>query len=528
MISFNMVNTMSETTFNTLSNTISVGVAFEKIDAENRTVSGFATLDNIDAHGEIIDAKASIEAFKKFRGGLREMHTNNAVGTVVKFEEAKKYSDDEEKVYTGVYITARVSKGAQDTWEKVLDGTYKGFSIGGKIKKKELEKSQDGTVRNVIKDYDLLEVSLVDNPANPLAMVMTVRKIGDTFVYSDLEKAEPGSLSVGDFVSWNSSGGRARGKITRVTSSSTLNIPESSVTVEGTKEDPAALIRVYRDGEPTETIVGHKFSTLTKIDPIQKSQYNILYHSETGDVVLTEKSEIDGFVNIGWAEDDDVNEISRAVKTYKASQVEERDDEQITLVLHKSDVLKALAQAINSKEVLDMATDINEVATEEVAAEQTVEKSTDDVSVEAEEVTEAAAEVVEKSNDEVVAEEEAGEEESEDVEKSDDATDPDAIVSKIQDVVTEAVAKAVDAAVESKNAVESVKASFDETVDTLNKEVSGLKETLEELTKRLSAVESETAVRKSSDIFDDEEGDDEEGDFWRGSGFLSANDLVKG
>jgi HK97 family phage prohead protease len=446
---------MSETTFNTLSSNISVGVTFEKVDVEKRTVSGFATLDNIDAHGEIIDSRASIEAFKKFRGGLREMHTNNAVGTVVKFEEAKKYSDEEEKLYTGVYITARVSKGAQDTWEKVLDGTYKGFSIGGKIKKKELEKSEDGKVRNVIKDYDLLEVSLVDNPANPLAMVMTVQKMGDIMVYNDVD--------------------------------------------------------------------------------VEKASYNILYNTNTGDIVLSESEEMDGFVNIGWSDGEPTPEdIKNALAGYKTSQEEESDDEEITLVLHKSDVLKALAQTINSKEVLDMATDIEKDATDEVVIDETVEKSADDVTEEAaEEVleTEAAAEDVAEGDDEVVAEEEDVEgDEAEDVEKSEDETlAPEAIVSKVQDVVTEAVAKAVDVAVESKNAVESVKASFDETVDTLNKEVSGLKDVLESLTNRLKAVESETAVRKSSDILKDEEGDDEEDNsFWRGSGFLSATDLIKG
>ena len=77
-------------------------------------------------------------------------------------------------------------------------------------------------------------------------------------------RAEPGALSVGDMVSWNSSGGRASGKITRIASDATLEIPDSSFSVTGTPEDPAALIRVYRDGEPSDTIVGHKFSTLTK------------------------------------------------------------------------------------------------------------------------------------------------------------------------------------------------------------------------------------------------------------------------
>jgi hypothetical protein len=517
---------MSETIFNTQQDSVSVGVVFTKIDEEKRTVSGFATLDNVDSHGDIIDAAASIDAFKRFRGGLREMHTNNAVGTVVSFEEAKKYYDEDKKVYTGVYITAKVSKGAQNTWEKVLDGTYKGFSIGGKIKKRDKLVSADGSETPVIKEYDLIEVSLVDNPANPLANVLTVRKVGDTFVYSDLEKAEPGSLSTGDFVSWNSSGGRARGRVTRISSSSTLNVPESSFSVEGTTDNPAALIRVYRDGEPTDTIVGHKFSALTKIDPIEKAQYNILYHTKTGDVVLSEKDQMDEFVNIGWAEENDVDTISRAIESYKVS-VKERseEDEEMTLVLHKSEILKALAQTIISKEVLSMATDtVEKEASEEVAAEEVIEKS--------EEAAEAVAEE-EEVTEEVVEEESAEGDESDDEaeeadEESEEDADADDVVAKIQEVVTEAVAKAVEAANESKVAVEGIKTSFDETATTLNKEVSELREALSSITDRLKTVESETAVRKSSDILKDEEGDDEDESFWRGSGFLSANDLLKG
>lgn len=76
-------------------------------------------------------------------------------------------------------------------------------------------------------------------------------------------------LKRGDSVSWNSSGGTARGKITKVITSGSEPIPGSSFKITGTPEDPGALIRVYaKDGDgykPTDTIVGHKLSTLTKI-----------------------------------------------------------------------------------------------------------------------------------------------------------------------------------------------------------------------------------------------------------------------
>jgi HK97 family phage prohead protease len=88
------------------------------------------------------------------------------------------------------------------------------------------------------------------------------------------ERALPDSLEVGDYVSWNSSGGRARGEITRIATSGKLNVPDSSFEIQATEDDPAALIRIYERVEggwtATETIVGHKFSTLTKIDDLEE------------------------------------------------------------------------------------------------------------------------------------------------------------------------------------------------------------------------------------------------------------------
>ena len=84
---------------------------------------------------------------------------------------------------------------------------------------------------------------------------------------SIIEKAK--SVRRGDSVKWNSSGGVARGKVTKEITSGSEQIPNSSFTITGTPDDPGALIRVYReqDGKyrPTDTIVGHKTKTLTKI-----------------------------------------------------------------------------------------------------------------------------------------------------------------------------------------------------------------------------------------------------------------------
>jgi len=81
-----------------------------------------------------------------------------------------------------------------------------------------------------------------------------------------MEKSFEKGGSVGSFVTWNSSGGSAYGKILRIVRNGKINVPNSSFEITGTPEDPAALIRVYRevDGKwsPTDTVVGHKLSTL--------------------------------------------------------------------------------------------------------------------------------------------------------------------------------------------------------------------------------------------------------------------------
>jgi HK97 family phage portal protein len=87
-------------------------------------------------------------------------------------------------------------------------------------------------------------------------------------------RAAPGSVAEGDFVSWGSAGGRERGRIVHVMDYGTLDIPGTDFTIDATEEDPAALIAVYEEvaggWRPTDTQVGHKVSTLTKIDPLSE------------------------------------------------------------------------------------------------------------------------------------------------------------------------------------------------------------------------------------------------------------------
>ena len=130
---------------------------------------------------------ASAKAFERFRGNIREMHQPLAVGKMVSFRKEKLFDKSTGKEYSGVFVNAYVSKGAQDTWEKVLDGTLSGFSIGGNITKSvdEYNPTLEKSIR-VIKEYDLTELSLVDNPANQLSNIVSIEKTVDGTVFKGI------------------------------------------------------------------------------------------------------------------------------------------------------------------------------------------------------------------------------------------------------------------------------------------------------------------------------------------------------
>jgi hypothetical protein len=139
------------------------GAAFEfgysfpitKVDGASRTVEGVATDESVDAHGEILDYAASKAAFAAWEKNIREMHQPNAVGRAVSV-----VANDAAKSIT---IRARISRGSESTWIKILDGTLRAFSVGGTRLRSEVR--SDGVRRT--SEYRLGEVSLVDVGANP-------------------------------------------------------------------------------------------------------------------------------------------------------------------------------------------------------------------------------------------------------------------------------------------------------------------------------------------------------------------------
>jgi hypothetical protein len=152
----------------------------DMVKKEQRIVSGIATADNIDKVGDVVDFDASVTAFKNWQGNIREMHAPVAVGKAISYKPIKLKTPDGQE-YNAMQVEAYISKGAENTWQKVLDGTLRAFSIGGKIIKKELmqDKTFNGRQVSLIKEYELGELSLVDNPANPIAIIDIIKFAGE-------------------------------------------------------------------------------------------------------------------------------------------------------------------------------------------------------------------------------------------------------------------------------------------------------------------------------------------------------------
>jgi hypothetical protein len=153
-----------------------ISFPIDMIKREQRIVVGIATADNIDKAGDIVDFEASKDAFANWGGNIREMHAPIAVGKAVSYEPVVITGADGTS-YNAVKVEAYISKGAEDTWQKVLDGTLRSFSIGGKVieKSESADKFFRGKPVNIIKKYVLGELSLVDNPANALAIIDIIK-----------------------------------------------------------------------------------------------------------------------------------------------------------------------------------------------------------------------------------------------------------------------------------------------------------------------------------------------------------------
>lgn len=141
-----------------------------RIDPQKWEVEGVATSEEVDSFGTIFSYEASKKAFQEWSArsaNVREMHDRKAVGKGVNW-----WPDDEQK---RIHVHLRVSRGAPDTWLKVEDGVLSGLSVGAtKTKWGTIERN--GKTYPYLVDYELAELSLVDNASNPDAQGLVIAR----------------------------------------------------------------------------------------------------------------------------------------------------------------------------------------------------------------------------------------------------------------------------------------------------------------------------------------------------------------
>ena len=434
---------------------ISLSVPFTKVNREKRTVSGFATLDNVDQTGDVVTAESSLKAFESFRGNIREMHGSNAVGKMVSFKPETFYDATSKEFYNGVYVDAYISKGAQDTWEKVLDGTLSGFSIGGKILESdnEVNKSNGKTVR-FIKNYELIELSIVDSPANELCNILSIQKANGALIF--------------------------KGIATEVTTENIFYCEDSNsvfISTEKTYDSPIS-------GKP---------ATL-----------------------------------IGWVESSDVNkskEIDKILDAYKHSR----------FTLPETQTIAKQANAEGGNEMSDNTENVvvEDVAVEAPAEAVAEEAAVEDTAVVADDAAPAEAPAEEAAAEDVPAEtlEKAAEVSEDKVDEPDFAK----MLGDLKGFFSETLNKASEANAAQVTTIQTTVEAFSKSVDikiselaeqhtALSSAVNNIKNTIDGVQKRVDAVESETAIKKSSDLGRSEEVTIKKSK-WNGSFLGSVNEI---
>lgn len=172
----------------------------------------------------------------------------------------------------------------------------------------EMHRWAERTLENMEEEKSLRHIKSVEETATEIIITYGKAEPMEEAGYKEEEeRAEADELSVGDFVSWDSSGGRSQGKVVEITRDGQIEA-DSGFKVNGTAEDPAALISIYEYDNEEEAFVerkpplkvAHLFSTLTKVtgaevrsksEVVEKRSYN-------GEARAVEGRTVEGYASV--------------------------------------------------------------------------------------------------------------------------------------------------------------------------------------------------------------------------------------
>lgn len=238
-------------------------------------VYGKATDDSLDIDKQICDEnwlKRAMPDWFESGGNIREQHSNIAAGVATDYE-AK--SD-------GHYITALVVDAA--SVKKVETGVLKGFSIG--IRSPRVIRDEKAAGGRIV-DGQIVEVSLVDRPANPNAKLMLAKAAdsGELMAVEQTNIPTPAELFA---------------------KSADAEPAEAAEVVEAAPEvaDDAAEVAA----EPTEIVEAAK-SLLATLNKFDQAGYETAVNA-IADLIIVEANEM----KQGMDERESIKELLRAAK----------------------------------------------------------------------------------------------------------------------------------------------------------------------------------------------------------------------
>jgi Caudovirus prohead serine protease len=139
----------------------------EESDDGTIKVWGYASTGTEDEDGETIlpeAIKAALPDYLKW-GAVREMHQPKAVGTAIEADV-----QDDGRTWFGAHVVDPVAV------KKVQNKVLKGFSVGGRIT------GRDEVEKTTITGIKLIEVSLVDRPANPECEILITKRSAEAAI----------------------------------------------------------------------------------------------------------------------------------------------------------------------------------------------------------------------------------------------------------------------------------------------------------------------------------------------------------
>jgi len=157
-------------------------LSFKEVDSDSDEliIEGFASTTNKDRMNDIIVDKAwnkeALEAYKQNPVILAFHRHDRPIGKATDIKASK----------DGLSMKAYISKAAGDVRELIKDGILKAFSVGFIVKDADYDTEKDIFL---IKEVELLEVSVVSVPANPYATFNVSKSFKDSKEFEEFKKS---------------------------------------------------------------------------------------------------------------------------------------------------------------------------------------------------------------------------------------------------------------------------------------------------------------------------------------------------